>query len=68
MFLQDADNLILKTKDLVEMLTYLKETFPSIDRITSYSRARTVARKSPEELGDLRNAGLSRIHMGLESG
>jgi biotin synthase-like enzyme len=67
-FLQDADNLILKTKDLVEMLTYLKAAFPSIERITTYSRARTVARKTPEELQDLRGAGLSRIHMGLESG
>ncbi|MBN2318473.1 MAG: radical SAM protein [Acidobacteria bacterium] len=67
-FLQDADNLILKTKDLVEMLAYLKATFPSIDRITTYSRARTVSRKSLEELQDLKRAGLSRIHMGLESG
>lgn len=67
-FLQDADNLILKTKDLVEMLSYLKATFSSIERITTYSRARTVSRKSLEELQSLRDAGLSRIHMGLESG
>jgi len=67
-FLQDADNLILKTKDLVEMLVYLKSAFPSIERITTYSRARTVSRKSHEELQELKNAGLSRIHMGLESG
>lgn len=67
-FLQDADNLILKTNALVEMLVYLKSSFPSIERITSYSRARTVARKSLDELHDLHNAGLSRIHMGLESG
>jgi radical SAM superfamily enzyme YgiQ (UPF0313 family) len=67
-FLQDADNLILKTKDLVEMLVYLKETFPSIDRITSYSRAKTVARKTLEELKDLKRAGLTRLHIGLESG
>ena len=67
-FLQDADNLILKTKDLVEMLSYLKATYSSIERITTYSRARTVSRKSLEELQSLRDAGLSRIHMGLESG
>jgi hypothetical protein len=67
-FLQDANNLIIRTKDLVEMLHYLKETFPSIERITTYSRARTVARKSLEELRDLHQAGLSRIHIGLESG
>jgi hypothetical protein len=67
-FLQDANNLILRTKDLVEILTYLKATFPSIERITTYSRAKTVARKTVEELRDLRQAGLSRIHIGLESG
>lgn len=67
-FLQDANNLILRTKDLVEILNYLREAFPSVNRITTYSRARTVARKSVDELRALRDAGLSRIHMGLESG
>jgi radical SAM superfamily enzyme YgiQ (UPF0313 family) len=67
-FLQDANNLILRTKNLVEILNYLKETFPSVERITTYSRAKTVARKPVEELRDLHDAGLSRIHMGLESG
>jgi radical SAM superfamily enzyme YgiQ (UPF0313 family) len=67
-FLQDANNLVLRTKDLVEMLTYLKEKFPSIERITTYSRAKTVSRKTIEELRELHDAGLSRIHMGLESG
>jgi radical SAM superfamily enzyme YgiQ (UPF0313 family) len=67
-FLQDANNLILKTKDLVEILSYLKKTFPSVERITTYSRAKTVFRKSVEELRDLHDAGLSRIHIGLESG
>jgi radical SAM superfamily enzyme YgiQ (UPF0313 family) len=67
-FLQDANNLAIRTKDMVEMLTYLKKTFPSIERITTYSRSRTIARKSLEELHDLHDAGLSRIHTGLESG
>jgi radical SAM superfamily enzyme YgiQ (UPF0313 family) len=67
-FLQDANNLILRTQDLVEVLTYLRQTFPSIERITTYSRAKTVSRKSVQELQDLHEAGLSRIHIGLESG
>ncbi len=67
-FLQDGDNLILKTDPLVEILTYLKKTFPSIERITTYSRAKTVSKKRVEELQDLHRAGLSRIHIGLESG
>jgi len=39
-----------------------------VDRITTYSRARTVSRKTVDELRDLHDAGLSRIHIGLESG
>ena len=67
-FLQDANNLILRTRDLVEILTYLRKTFPSVERITTYSRAKTVSRKSLDELRELHDAGLSRIHIGLESG
>jgi len=67
-FLQDGNNLVLKTDDLMEILKYLKETFPSIDRITSYARAKTVSKKTVEELQDLYRAGLSRIHIGLETG
>ncbi len=67
-FLQDANSLIAKTEDLLEILKYLKEKLPSIQRITSYARAKTLAKKSVEELKELREAGLSRIHVGMESG
>ena len=67
-FLQDANTLIMKTPDLVEVISYLKKTFPGIDRITSYTRSKTASQKSLEELIALREAGLSRLHMGLESG
>jgi hypothetical protein len=67
-FLQDANTLIMKTDELTEVIRYLKETFPTIKRITSYSRSKTVVKKTLEELIELRNAGLSRLHIGLESG
>ena len=67
-FLQDADNLIMKTKDLVDVLKFLKEKFPEITRITTYTRSRTVVRKSVESLTQIRKAGLDRIHIGLETG
>ncbi len=67
-FLQDADNLIMKTKDLVAVLKFLKEKFPEITRITTYTRSRTVVRKSVESLTQIRKAGLDRIHIGLETG
>jgi len=67
-FLQDGNNLVLRTDDLVEILRYLKGTFSSIERITSYARAKTVSKKTAEELQALCQAGLSRIHIGLETG
>ncbi|MCJ7604591.1 MAG: radical SAM protein [Dehalococcoidales bacterium] len=67
-FLQDANSLIMKTPDLLEVLNYLKTTFPDIDRITSYLRSKTAARKTLDELKALHDAGLSRLHIGLESG
>jgi radical SAM superfamily enzyme YgiQ (UPF0313 family) len=67
-FLQDGNSLMVKTGDLVEILNYLRDKFPSIRRITSYARARTMARKTVEELKELRKAGLSRIHIGMETG
>jgi radical SAM superfamily enzyme YgiQ (UPF0313 family) len=68
-FLQDGNNLGVKTAHLVEVLTLLKKTLPDIRRITSYGRSKTIAqRKTVEELKALRAAGLSRIHIGLESG
>ena len=67
-FMQDANSLVLRTDDLVEILRYLKERFPSIERITTYARAKTVAKKTVEELRDLGRVGLARIHIGLETG
>jgi len=67
-FLQDANSLVLKTDDLVDVLKYVRERFPSIERITTYARAKTVAKKTVEELRDLGRLGLSRIHIGLETG
>lgn len=67
-FLQDANSLIMPTNDLLEVLKYLKDSFPAIERITSYARAKTLAKKTLEELKDIHSAGLSRLHVGLETG
>lgn len=67
-FFQDANSLIMKTGDLLEVLRYLKDRLPSVERVTSYSRSGTLLRKSVEELSELGRAGLSRIHVGMESG
>ena len=67
-FLQDANSLVLKTEQMVDVLTTLKETFPTVERITTYARSKTISKKSVEALRSLHRAGLSRIHIGLETG
>ncbi|MBM4274173.1 MAG: radical SAM protein [Deltaproteobacteria bacterium] len=67
-FLQDADALVMRTPDLVAVLNYLKEVFPTVERVTAYARSKSCARKSMEELAQIRAAGLVRLHVGLESG
>jgi len=67
-FLQDANSICIRTDDLVEIIRHLKATFPGVDRVTTYGRAKNLARKPVEDLVRLREAGLNRIHVGLESG
>ena len=67
-FIGDADSPVIKIHDFVEILTFLAKTFPDIGRVTTYARANTLLRKRPEELKLLRDAGLTRLHVGLESG
>lgn len=67
-FLQDANSLLLKTPDLIRVIGHLKLRFPAVERITSYARARTAARKTVNDLEQLHRAGLSRLHIGLETG
>ncbi|MBW1722313.1 MAG: radical SAM protein [Deltaproteobacteria bacterium] len=67
-FLQDADTLILPTEELIEIIAYIRKKFPRIERITTYARAKSMKRKSPEDYRRLKEAGLTRIHSGMESG
>ena len=67
-FLQDADTMIARPDDLVEILKYIKSVFPSVERITSYGRSSTIARITDENMKRMAEAGLNRIHMGMESG
>jgi radical SAM superfamily enzyme YgiQ (UPF0313 family) len=67
-FLQDGDSIIIKTDELVEIITYLKEKFPKLDNISSYGRASSLILKKEEEYERLKDAGLTRIYCGMESG
>jgi len=67
-FLQDANSLVVRTPDLVDILMHLTTRFPHIERVTSYARSQTVAAKTESDVRALREAGLDRLHLGLESG
>lgn len=67
-FLQDANSLLMPPQDLLEVLRHIKRRFPWVRRITSYARSHTVARISDHDLVAMAEAGLNRIHIGLESG
>ncbi len=67
-FLQDGDSLIMNTADLLDILAYLKTRFPTLQTISSYGRAFSMNRKSPEELQEICSAGLNLLYCGMESG
>jgi hypothetical protein len=67
-FLQDANTLVLKPNDLVSILEHLRQTFPQVERVTSYARSHSIARISDENMTHLAAVGLNRIHVGMESG
>ncbi len=67
-FLQDADPLAVKPEKLAAVIGRIRERFPTVERVTTYGRAATLSRRTAEQLGLLRDAGLTRVHLGLESG
>lgn len=67
-FFQDANSLVMQPAEIVEILNYMKERLPWVERVTTYARSSTLARRSVEDLTAMKNAGLSRIHVGMESG
>ncbi len=67
-FLADGDALIVRTPDLLDILNFIREKFPSTERVTSYGTPGDILRKSEEELKSLARAGLDMVYMGAESG
>jgi len=67
-FLQDGNSLIIKPEYILQILLHLKNAFPNIERITSYARSQTIAKISDDNLKQIADAGLNRIHIGMESG
>ncbi len=67
-FLADGDALELPTEHLIEILQYLKKSFPKLRRVSSYASPLNLHEKTLEELILLRENGLTLVYFGIETG
>ncbi|NLV68305.1 MAG: radical SAM protein [Spirochaetes bacterium] len=68
-FLGDADALIFKPEFMSNVTGAIRSNFPSISRITVYGRTKTAAAlRTVDDLKQFAEAGINRIHFGMESG
>lgn len=67
-FLADGDAMVLPTRRLVEILAELNAAFPELQRVSNYCLPRNLAKKTVEDLKQLKEAGLKILYVGMESG
>ena len=67
-FLMDGDALIIPQKRLLWILHNINTYLPWIERIGVYANAKSIRKKSLEELKELREQKLSIAYLGVESG
>lgn len=67
-FFPAGNSIAMPAEDLAEVLRCAKELFPGLQRMTVYGSSKYILQKGEKGLKDLARAGLSRIHVGLESG
>ena len=67
-FLADGDALAVGTDYLLKLLTYLKQSFSKLRRVSLYASAQNILNKSSQELEELKQNGLNLIYYGVETG
>jgi radical SAM superfamily enzyme YgiQ (UPF0313 family) len=67
-FLENGDALICPQRRLVEVLKYLNEKFPNLDKIGTYATPQSALIKSADELKELNQLGLRIAYLGVETG
>ena len=67
-FLADGDALIIPTARLAEIFASIRQNLPWVNRISLYGNAKSILGKNIAELKRLKELGLDRVYMGLESG
>jgi len=68
LFFPAGNTIAMPTPALAEICRYSRTLFPRLKRITVYGSSHYIRRKGAEQLQTLSQAGLSRIHVGVESG
>jgi radical SAM superfamily enzyme YgiQ (UPF0313 family) len=67
-FFPAGNTIAMPTDELTAICTHAHALFPHLERITVYGSSQYIHNKGPADLKKLRQAGLTRIHVGLESG
>ncbi|WP_319525008.1 radical SAM protein [uncultured Desulfosarcina sp.] len=67
-FFPAGNTIAMRTEDLCHICAYAHRIFPHLERVTVYGSSQYIHKKGPGDLKRLADAGLSRIHVGLESG
>jgi radical SAM superfamily enzyme YgiQ (UPF0313 family) len=67
-FLENGDALICPQDELLEVLKYLKKSFPNMERAGAYATPKSALLKSVDELRRLQENGLEIAYLGVESG
>lgn len=68
LFLADGNALAIPQKELLDLLSLIRTRLPHVRRISLYANARDIQRRTVDDLKQLRQRGLQRIYMGLETG
>lgn len=68
LFLMDGDALIIPQKRLMGILSQIKADLPWVERVGAYANTKSISLKSPQDLRELREAGLGMLYLGVESG
>jgi radical SAM superfamily enzyme YgiQ (UPF0313 family) len=67
-FLADGDALIVPRRMMMPVIDHLHESFPNLERIGMYANAKSVLKRTDDELRELADRGLGIVYLGLESG
>lgn len=68
MFLMDGDALIIPQARLMWILKEVNSRLPWLTRIGAYANAKSIRKKTDQELAELREQKLSILYLGVESG